>query len=923
MKIFKTILFIFLFVNSNAQNFWDGIDTTNRIDFYDAMDERYDLLDITNYPSEILYNRCAGVSKVGQMNGFNSDTILNANSWLGMYGEMQIAHKNRFAMPKLIDLFDRIADTYTDNFATSEIPTVAIGVMAFKYHQIKPYAIDSNLLEIVNDRQFNEIGTANVFDEKFVFGASPLIDEEFSSSINFKISDQFIFTNIQDEIQSIDVDFGDGLGFQEVTIGNYYLVNYGSGGFIELKVKLNLINNEEFIVRSNLFLDNSPDRANAPNPDREQTFSVTIDGEEQEAKIGIYTNCFDPNSYKLRKPLVYVTGFNPFGTSIKKYYKKYNYNRLLDVLRNDGYDVIIVRFKDGTGRAHHNAELLYEINEYLKLITPGPENYEITYTGVSAGSFSTRLMLNEYEKDFMDGILDYHKVRTYISYEGESQGANIPLGTQHNLRSIGDFPPLNALGIVANLFVNLTHNRLLGSAAAKELLIYHYSMTGNSNFAAGQGHHFDRTILLGRLNSFSHSFTSNIGYPAFTRNIGVANGSSIGTRRDYLDGETIFFLQNTNFNPLPIPPLQILFPAIRNKVHAKASDIGINNVFNRSTGVVTLFGFVTLNIYSTSKWTSNSLKIDNSPSGSSGLSPMVNIFSSIAYTSLPPSPFFSLILNQSDDCFTPTVSTLDIKNYTGNDFVYDVRNDDLTWVNPSLETDDKGYPHIKHPNDHYDYTPYDAIYASPENEKHVDGEGLETSEFILDEISSKNLYLQNKSIGLVPVGYRADFEARERIIAGANVTYSTPSGNFEILNAAESTFYAKDQILLKPGFCAKQGSRFLAKIKGYPCAEMKLDDEYYFNEENETRQVATLIEEFSVSTKSLPITVYPNPSSGSISIITNINYTKITITDILGNVVLYNESNSKTIDISVLSVGVYILVLKDENYYHHAKFIVI
>ena len=87
MKIFKTILFIFLYVNTNAQNFWENLDTTGLRNYEDVINERYELLDTNNYPNGVLYNRSTGISKIKYMDGNFLDTTVNFSDWMSMYLE--------------------------------------------------------------------------------------------------------------------------------------------------------------------------------------------------------------------------------------------------------------------------------------------------------------------------------------------------------------------------------------------------------------------------------------------------------------------------------------------------------------------------------------------------------------------------------------------------------------------------------------------------------------------------------------------------------------------------------------------------------------------------------------------------------------------------------------------------------------------
>jgi len=896
-----------------SQGFWDGIDTTNSIDYYDAMDERYALLDTLNYKSNILFNRSPGFSKITKMNGLNMDSTINFDDWLGMYWEIKLSHRDKNTLEDLQNLYEKITNTYSENYLTTEALTVPIGILLYRYHEIKPFALDSNLIFIVNDRQFDEVGNANVFQENLLLAASPLIVDEYNDSIKFKIDSNFIFTNLRDSIQSIEIDFGDGSGFRSVSIGNTYDIIYQVGGQIDIVTRINLIGGVVLTVKSNFNLDNPRERDFLENfPDYTLDFGAIspIDGELIYAKIGIYGNCFTPAL--LRKPVIYVAGFNPAHLNgIRKFYKTYNKNNLLEKLRAEGHDIVIVTFANGVDFAENCSVLLQKIIKELNTMKQnfGQNNYENVIVGVSAGNFSARLALNQMEYDYINNISqDFHNTKMYVSYEGEHQGANIPLCDQHSLNSIMTVPPPTAIGLLSTITLALTNYQLIGSRIAKQLLAYHYTQTG-PDFAPSQGNHSYRDDLLNLFSSNPHPYTKVLGFPGLTRNIAVANGSSNNLHHNFQDGETLLYIDNININIFINNPL---FPFFRNKVKLNASNMGINNVYNRYLGLYSLIGFQYLTLYKKSYWTSSSKLIDNAPSGWFGFHRVVSTVTRLAFEAIVPD-----VYNSSDECFTPLLSTLDIRNHSGLDFNYDVAANDLFWVNPITQTTDRGYPHIKHPNDHYDFTTFEAIFANGDNEKHVRNENPEIAKFLFEEIAPYELKLQNRSIGVMPITYSAKFEARDNIISGENITYTTPVGVFETVGNSDVEFKAGFSITLKPGFRAGTGSKFLAKIKKYPCAPVDFNSN--FDEDNDNLRFVASHEENNnpdeFPAANTELNLYPNPASDALFYKMENDYgiKEISVYDLSGKIMFKINSPKNFMDITGLENGFYILHFTQEN----------
>lgn len=91
--------------------------------------------------------------------------------------------------------------------------------------------------------------------------------------------------------------------------------------------------------------------------------------------------------------------------------------------------------------------------------------------------------------------------------------------------------------------------------------------------------------------------------------------------------------------------------------------------------------------------------------------------------------------------------------------------------------------------------------------------------FVINEVESDVVYLQNKIIGdnhtqMDPTyKYRAWYKAFTRIEIGNLVTPKTDPGDYIIEQTGDITVYAGESVVLKPGFHAQNGSTFHAFIK--------------------------------------------------------------------------------------------------------------
>ena len=173
---------------------------------------------------------------------------------------------------------------------------------------------------------------------------------------------------------------------------------------------------------------------------------------------------------------------------------------LLDALRDEGYDILLLDFEDGADHIAKNAALLKSLLEKVNTYKVGRE--ENVLAGASMGGQITRLALRQMELDGID-----HCTRLWISLDSPHRGANIPYGLQSTIEFLSNF------SADAEVFLN----QFLRRPAAREMLLLQLP-SSNSLYAQYQ------------------AFMDNLGYPEKTRNIGIANGSINGVPLGFPDG---------------------------------------------------------------------------------------------------------------------------------------------------------------------------------------------------------------------------------------------------------------------------------------------------------------------------------------------------------------------------------------------------
>lgn len=281
------------------------------------------------------------------------------------------------------------------------------------------------------------------------------------------------------------------------------------------------------------------------------TASIPFQGyEEAMAHLGFgeYKIYYDNVDGILDKPIFFVDGFDPGdGRTIPMMYDLLNFGNpvenLGDIVRDAGYDIVVLNFPtytsssdgvtviDGGGDyIQRNAFILVELINTINGMKTGSE--EDVLIGPSMGGLISRYALRYMEQNSIP-----HQTRLYISFDSPHLGANVPIGLQYLFNYL-----LNGDPAVAD--AEFLVNGLLGSAAAKEMLVDHYTahLQNGSPFVQNP----TLTEPLGAIN-FRTVFQNELdtmGFPQNTRNIAISNGSSLSE----MTGSPSMELINHTFN---------------------------------------------------------------------------------------------------------------------------------------------------------------------------------------------------------------------------------------------------------------------------------------------------------------------------------------------------------------------------------------
>lgn len=861
---------------------YSSFDTTDVIPFDSLRQLVFGGLNTSRMQHQLLYDVVPTPTRLPYMHGLPSDTPSFLGDYINALMEYNLA--NLWGQPEI-----DVAGTYAlaeQNFL--EENTIPLGIFYYSFDRIRSDAFTNNQLRVgANGKSLEDVpgSSGSPYEPMVGFILSPVLDEVENTSFNFKLDSRFVFTNHDlSGITSIEADFGDGMGYRTISMDVAYPVDYLSTGTKELRFIINFSGGARLYSTSRLHLPDVTAGAKGfvdrhvtdylPDEIRPICISYEAPGVSGTAcgEYGIWLGC---GNNRLRKPLIISSGFDPFnlkrllfslrGAPLFDTYNgvdlnnNNNGNNLLVRLRQEGYDIIILDFYNGWDYIQANGSLLRKlIIDINQEVSNNGSKHEAIVAGWSAGALNGRyaLSLMEFQHQSNPGSYPGHHTWRYVSFDGEHQGANVPLGLQNYTQYVFFFGFPSMLNPLATVPVMVGYPSFMNPTAYQSLI---YHVNGSSTTTA-----LPNPLKAGLFNYMNTLRPSTGGYPSLTRNISVSQGSSNG-----LDRTSCCFSAGANLLHVKRYTVVNLFPGTQVRTLMDYYALGSSGPIFRVANAIKYTWFSSWNTTSVyDRYANGSLSVDNAPASTTTFH---------RNTVKPPflfnvGPFMQVNYIAADEGFAPTISTLDVRNGAVNNagnitqpLLLNTKN--LLFWNANVPngtpfiSNTTGYPHLGFANPDL-YTPFDAVYADFNvNNPHVNNPSLGTGNFVFSEVAPYNLKLQNRTIGATE-SYRAAFEARTSIESGSNVTWTTEYNPYTVASLGDVDFRAGQFILLQPGFSTDLGAVFYAYIQPYPCEPKN------FGAENHTPDLPydELSQQPDKELQEQPTPVkgdfYPNPGPG-------------------------------------------------------------
>lgn len=358
---------------------------------------------------------------------------------------------------------------------------------------------------------YDRVNDALEVSSQLIFAFAPLRqDVYYGQSLSFVLPEDNVLLRGSDRIVRWSFKKGSGQEWQDIEPGKPWSVSFASTGTKNIYLRATTADQTQYWAQSVLQVKR------LATPDPTDTWNIvaseTYQGVAGTGQAYIY---LAEEHAELTNPVVVVEGFDLDNTmDWPVLYDFLNRENLLEDLRADGYDAVVLDFTDAVGPIQRNGFVLTQLLNQVHSAT-APET-SVALVGASMGGLVSRYALTWLENEGMD-----HGVRTFVSFDSPQNGANIPLGLQHWL----DF--FKGESADAEFLLSL-----LDSPAARQMLLYHHLNPSTSN--PGPDSQFQ---------SFRSELATLGDWPEQPRLVSVANGSGSSADQGYAAGDQIIFYE--------------------------------------------------------------------------------------------------------------------------------------------------------------------------------------------------------------------------------------------------------------------------------------------------------------------------------------------------------------------------------------------
>ena len=552
----------------------------------DQQRETLELLDTRELQTGVLYDRVLPLSGIERFNG-DGRAVASRRLWRQLYEELRRASADPSMRPTAETLIER---------ARSRQDAVPLAVVFDRYERIRPDAVERGAIVVQGERLVR--GTGEAFEVRTAFAAAALREWTYrGAEVRFVLDREHFVSNRGDAISRLEADLDDGLGYRDMRFGKPLTAHYTQTGTKTLRLRATT--DEGTTVQASLAYSVRSLAAVAPSDTISVTGTIPYLGGVASGEAFVYLAA---GHGQVENPVIVVEGFDLENSmNADELYALLNQEALIETLRADGYDALVLNFTDATEYLQRNSFVLVELLQQIQAMV-GPQT-TVAVAGASMGGLVSRYALAYMETNGLP-----HSVRTFLSFDVPHLGANIPLGIQYWVNFF------SSQSADAAFFLSL-----LDRPAARQMLVYHYTTPPGTTGQADP-----------LRDAFAVDLAAVGNWPTEPRLVAIANGSDNGSGQGFTPGAQIV---QWSYSDLFVAVTGHVW-AVPNVTSTKIFDGRLRILFSTTTQAVTVNG---------------TQPYDSAPGGSRG---------SMADLDSVAAPFGDIIALYQNHCFIPTVSAL-------------------------------------------------------------------------------------------------------------------------------------------------------------------------------------------------------------------------------------------------------------------------
>ena len=608
----------------------------------DRLREALGRLDTRDLETGVLYDRVLPLSGIERFGG-DGRAVASRGLWRQLYEELRRASADPTQRPPAEELIER---------ARRRQDAVPLAVVFDGYERIRPDALERGAVEIRDGHLVR--GSGEAFEARTAFAAAALREWTYcGTEVRFVLGRDEFFSNRGGAAPRLEADLDDGLGFRAMSVDLPLTAHYLETGTKTLRLRATAADGATlqaalaFSVRA---LDTP-----VPNDTLHVAGTIPYLGGIASGDAYVY---LAPGRTQVQNPAIVVEGFDLDNSmNWDELYALLNQQDLIETLRADGYDAVVLNFTDATDYLQRNAFVVVDLLQQISGIV-GPQT-TVALAGASMGGLVSRYALAYMETNGLP-----HSVRTFISFDAPQSGADVPLGIQYWVKFF------STQSSDAAVFLSQ-----LNRPAARQMLVYHYT---------------DPAGTTGQPDPLRGTFAADLAdvgdWPSQPRLVGIANGSDNGSGQGFTPGAQII---QWSYSDLLVAITGNVW-AVPNVTSTKIFDGKLRILFSTTSQAVTVNG---------------TQPYDNAPGGSRA---------SMAQLDSVAAPYGDIVAYYPSHCFIPTVSAL---AYNTTDLFHNIAADPTPVSNTPF---DAVYSQGTN-QEHVAITPENAVWLRSEIEMGVTG----------------------------------------------------------------------------------------------------------------------------------------------------------------------------------------------------------